>query len=263
MPSQPLDNRIAIVTGASAGIGQAVARDLAAHGASVILNARRTEPLERLSQELGRNKTAVVAGDAASPLTVEALLDSARDRFGKGDREADLVVINAGRGLRGSVLDSDTSQWEEMVRTNLLGAAHLLRHAAQRMLRSTQGLTGEDLLKSPRDIVVIGSNVGRHISPFSSMYGSTKFAVNSLAEAARRELGPKGIRVTLIEPGFVKSEFQGVAGYADDWFKDVVNRIGPVLSPSDVARVISFVVTQPPAVHINDVVVRPTRQDYP
>jgi NAD(P)-dependent dehydrogenase (short-subunit alcohol dehydrogenase family) len=95
-----------------------------------------------------------------------------------------------------------------MIRTNLMGAARLMRAAAKRMLNDLGNAAWQE---RPRDIVVIGSVVGRHVSPFSSMYGSTKFAVNSLAEALRREVSPKGIRVTLIEPGFVKSEFQGVA----------------------------------------------------
>ena len=185
------------------------------------------------------------------------MLDRARDHFG---READLVVVNAGRGLSGSVLTSDPGQWEEMIRTNLLGAAHLMRAAAGRMLAD---LEGADWRERARDIVVIGSNVGRHISPFSSMYGSTKFAVNSLAEALRREVGPRGIRVTLIEPGFVKSEFQGVAGYDPDWFEGVLEKIGPVLEPEDVARAVGFVTSQPAHVHVSDVLVRPTRQEYP
>ena len=95
------------------------------------------------------------------------------------------------------------------------------------------------------------------------MYGSPKFAVNSLAEALRREIGPKGVRVSLIEPGFVRSEFQGVAGYAEDWFAEVVDRIGPVLTPEDCAEIISFIVSRPPAVHLSDALIRPTRQDYP
>lgn len=263
MPSNVLKDRIAIVTGASAGIGEAITRDLVAAGATVVMNARRQSRLDELTAELGSEDVAGVAGDCADPIVIRNMLDTARSTFGGGKREADLVVINAGRGLNGSVVTSDTSQWEEMVRTNVLGAAHLIREAALRMLKSVEGKTGPDVLDAPRDIVVLGSTVGRHISPFSSMYGSTKFAVNALAEAARRELGPKGIRVTLIEPAFVESEFQGVAGYADKWFQDVKARIGPVLKPIDVARAITWVVQQPPAIHLSDVLIRPTRQDYP
>ena len=118
-------------------------------------------------------------------------------------------------------------------------AARLIRAAAARMLADIES-GGAGWQQDARDIVVIGSNVGRHISPFSSMYGATKFAVNSLAEAQRRELGPKGIRVTLIEPGFVRSEFQEVAGYDPDWFDGIVDRVGPVLSAEDVAEAIYF-----------------------
>jgi NADP-dependent 3-hydroxy acid dehydrogenase YdfG len=95
------------------------------------------------------------------------------------------------------------------------------------------------------------------------MYGSTKFGVHGLTEGVRRELGPKGVRVSLVEPAFVVSEFQGVAGYKDEWFKGVLEKFGPVLEPSDVARMVSFIVGQPPAVHVGNVLVRPTRQEYP
>lgn len=263
MSTLPLENRIAIVTGASAGIGEATVRELVAAGSPVVMNARRQARLDTLVKELGDEDVAAVAGDCADPAVIHKMFEAARIAFGGGKRDADLVVVNAGRGLNGSVVTSDTSEWEEMVRTNVLGAAHLIRVAAQHMLQSIGGKTGAAALDAPRDIVVLGSTVGRHISPFSSMYGSTKFAVNSLAEAARRELGPKGIRVTLIEPAFVESEFQGVAGYAQKWFDDVKERIGPVLQPADVAKTIAWVVQQPPAVHLSDVLIRPTRQDYP
>jgi NADP-dependent 3-hydroxy acid dehydrogenase YdfG len=133
----------------------------------------------------------------------------------------------------------------------------------RRFLSEQEGKAIPNLLDRPRDILVMGSTVGRHISPFSSMYGSTKFAANSLAEAARRELGPKGIRVSLIEPGFVESEFQGVAGYDPKWFEEVKTRIGPVLQPPDIARLVTTIVSQPAHVHMSDVLIRPTRQEYP
>ncbi len=256
----PMRHRVAVVTGASAGIGEAVARELARLGASVVLNARREEQLARVVGEINEAKDGeaiACPGDAADAGVVTEMLDRARDHFGS---EADLVVVNAGRGLAGSVLDSDTDQWEEMVRTNLLGAARLMREAAGRMV---VGIGDGDWRERAHDIVVIGSNVGRHISPFSSMYGSTKFAVHSIAEALRREIGPRGVRVTLVEPGIVHSEFQRVAGYDPEKFGEFMEKVGPVLEPADVARAVAFVVSQPAAVHVNDLVIRPTRQDYP
>jgi NADP-dependent 3-hydroxy acid dehydrogenase YdfG len=259
--SQDLSNRIGVVTGASSGIGEAIVRTLGAQGARVVVNARRKERLGRICAEINEgaedSRAIPHAGDASDRRTVEGMLNRALDHFG---READLVVVNAGRGLNGSVLTSDPGEWEEMIRTNLMGAARLMRAAAKRMLNDLGNAAWQE---RPRDIVVIGSVVGRHVSPFSSMYGSTKFAVNSLAEALRREVSPKGIRVTLIEPGFVKSEFQGVAGYDPAWFEGVVEKIGPVLEPADVARSVSFITSQPAHVHVSDVLVRPTRQEYP
>jgi NADP-dependent 3-hydroxy acid dehydrogenase YdfG len=266
-------NRIAVVTGASAGIGEAVVRSLVAAGAGVVINARRKERLEELVNELGERVVAV-AGDAADQRVIDEMLDAARDRLGGGKREADLVVVNAGRGLRGSVYDSDTSQWEEVIRINLLAAARLMKSAANRMVGAVPAVKGapqpaspptapEGWLKRPRDIVLLGSTVGRHISPFSSMYGSTKAGVHMLAESLRRLMGPRGVRVTLLEPGIVKSEFQDAAGYDRESFGKFMDSISPVLSPEDIARLVMFIVGQPAGMHVCDVMVRPTRQEYP
>lgn len=262
MAERRLDGRIAVITGASAGIGQAIAQALVREGARVVINARREERLSAVWRTLGGNDRAVcVPGDAADPHIIAAMLDAARDRFGAGVREADLVIVNAGRGLRGGVHDSDAAQWEEMIRTNLTGAAALMREAARRMGR--EGTPPADWLRRPRDIVVLGSTVGRHVSPFSSMYGATKAAVHMLAESLRRAMAPHGVRVSLIEPGVVRSEFQSVAGYDPESFGRFMDSIAPVLTPEDVARLVIFITSQPPAVHICDAVVRPTRQEYP
>lgn len=261
MATDGLAGRVAVVSGASAGIGAAVARAFARLGAGVVINARRAELLHDLADEIntscGREACVCLPGDAGQAKTAELMLDRALDHF---KRQADLVVVNAGRGLAGSVLTSDIDQWEEMVRINLLGAAHLIRAAGVRMRDEADR---NDWPNHARDLVVLGSTVGRHISPFSSMYGSTKFAVNSMAEAARRELGPSGVRVSLIEPGIVQSEFQGVAGYDAESFGALMDEFGPVLEPEDVARTIAFVVSQPAPVHLCDVLIRPTRQGYP
>lgn len=265
--SGALHGRTAVVTGASAGIGRAIAGEFIQQGAKVVVNARRAERLDALVGEWNRGRKEPIAagapGDCADPAVIESLFETAVARFGAAP---DLVVVNAGRGLSGSVITSDTGEWEEMIRTNLLGAARLLRAASKRMIGAEDAASARlatDWKSRPRDIVVIGSVVGRHISPYSSMYGSTKFAVHGLAEGARRELSPLGIRVSLVEPGFVVSEFQGVAGYQDEWFKGVLEKLGPVLEPEDVARTVRFICEQPAHVHLSDVLIRPVRQEYP
>jgi NADP-dependent 3-hydroxy acid dehydrogenase YdfG len=255
-----LGGRVAIVTGASAGIGEAVAAAFVREGAKVVVNARRAERLNALVERLGPQSTAAAAGDASDAAVIKGMLDTARSRFGS---DADLVVVNAGRGLNGSVMTSDPQQWEEMVRLNVVAAARLIREAGTRMLGMSEGKSGATALERPRDLIVIGSAVGRHVSPFSSMYGGTKFAVHAMAEGVRRELAPKGVRVTLVAPGFVVSEFQGVAGYDPKWFNEVVERIGPALTPDDIAGAIVFAASQPARVHVSEMLIRPTRQDYP
>jgi NADP-dependent 3-hydroxy acid dehydrogenase YdfG len=270
----PLAGRIGVITGASAGIGQAIARDLVEGGACVVVNARRVERLEALVRDLGTERAVAVAGDAADEGVIRRMLDTACERFGGGRREADLVVVNAGRGLRGSVYDSDPAQWESVLSVNLLAAARLMRAAAERHLGAAPAQVGAPPAPSPaqppsdwpataRDIVVIGSTVGRNLSPFSSLYGSAKAAVHMLGESLRRVCGPRGVRVTLIEPGIVRSEFQGVAQYDPESFGRFMDSIAPVLEPADVARVVRFVVTQPAGVHVNEIMLRPTRQEYP
>jgi NADP-dependent 3-hydroxy acid dehydrogenase YdfG len=267
-----IEGRIGIITGASAGIGEALARDLARAGARLVINARREPKLRQLAQELGETNIEVVSGDAADPALPAKLLDAATRRFG---RAADLVIVNAGRGLRGSVLDSNTHEWDEVVRINILGASYLMREAAHRMAaqlpdpaKDAAGFNAawKKIVETggpARDIVVLGSTVGRHISPFSSMYGSTKFAVNSLAEALRRQMARHGVRVTLIEPGIVRTEFQESAGYEMEGFTAFMDSVGPVLRGGDISRSILFTISQPPAVHVSDMLIRPTRQEYP
>ena len=260
--SGPLAGRVAVVTGASAGIGAATARELAKQGAKVILNARRAAPLDALVAEIdeamGVETAQPVVGDCADQTVIDRMLHAAHDRFGK---PVDLVVVNAGRGLKGSVLTSDPEPWEEMVRVNLIGAARLMRSAAALMQAHDTDERG--VVRGARDIIVLGSTVGRHVSPFSSMYGSTKFAVNSLAEALRRELAPSGIRVSLVEPGVVVSEFQSVAGYEEALVDSFHEKFGPLIEPTDVARSICWMASQPAHVAIGDIVIRPARQDYP
>ena len=248
-------SRIAIITGATSGIGEATARKFVASGYGVVGNGRNAEKLRALEREIG-SAFVGVAGDASDSDVLESLFVAAIERFGKG---ADIVVANAGRGLGGSVKDADLSRFEEILKLNVTGALGLLQKAAQKMVVTQQS----GFPQSAADIVIIGSVVGRHISPFSAVYGATKFAVHALAEGLRREVGPKGIRVSLVEPGIVISGFQDAAGYGDDLVHTFNDKFGPLLHGEDIANAIQYIVAQPPHVHISDIVVRPTRQDYP
>ena len=248
-------SRIAIITGASSGIGEATARRLIADGFGVVGNARNAEKLRGLEKELG-NAFCGVAGDAAVNAVQDQLFAAAKEHFGKA---ADIVIANAGRGLGGSVKDADLSSFEEILRLNVTGTLTLLQKASRIMLGAQHALYPN----RAADIVIIGSVVGKNISPFSAVYGATKFAVHALAEGLRREVGPRGIRVSLVEPGIVLSGFQDGAGYSDDLVQNFKDKFGPLLHGEDVANAIHFIVTQAPHVHISNITVRPTRQDYP
>ena len=247
--------RIAIVTGATSGIGEATVRKFIAEGYAVVGNGRNSQKLAELEQELGLAFCGI-AGDASDQKIIDVLFNMVHQRFGK---TADIIIANAGRGLGGSVKDADIAEFENVLKINVTGTLALLQKAAKQMLDHQQ----IDYPTATADIVIIGSVVGRHISPFSAVYGATKFAVHSLAEGLRRELGPKGIRVSLIEPGLVLSGFQAEAGYSDELVQSFKDKFGPLLIGEDVANTIHFIVSQPPHVHISDIMVRPTRQDYP
>ncbi|MBN9381644.1 MAG: SDR family NAD(P)-dependent oxidoreductase [Chitinophagaceae bacterium] len=120
-----------------------------------------------------------------------------------------------------------------------------------------------DLIRCPLDTLVIGSSIGRNVSPFNSVYGATKFAVHCLTEALRRQLGPKGIRVTLVEPGIVRTNFQSNANYDETWFEVYCKEIGPVLDADDVVRVIDATIGLPGHVNLDNISVKQTRQSYP
>ena len=172
-----------------------------------------------------------VAGDAADNTVLEQLFISAEEHFGK---TFDIVVVNAGRGLDGSVMSADLSQFEDLIRINVTGALSLLQKAARKMVDTQQDAFPE----SAADIVIIGSVVGRNISPFSTVYGASKFAVHALAEGLRREVGPKGIRVSLVEPGLLMSGFQAGAGYSEELVQSLEEKFGPALVGDDVANAI-------------------------
>lgn len=248
-------HRTAIITGVTSGIGEATLRKFIESGYSVTGNGRNKEKIGALQKEFGDDFLGII-GDATKEEVVDRLFSECENHFGQ---PADLVVANAGRGLGGSIREIDPAEFEEVLSINVGGVLRLIQKAAQKMTL----LQKKRFPQYAADIILIGSVSGRNISPFSSAYGSTKFAVNALAEGLRREVGPEGVRVSLIEPGIVISGFQKTAGYPDDLVDDFLEKFGPLTNSRDVAEAIYYVVSRPAHVHISDLMVRPTRQDYP
>ncbi len=248
-----LSGKTAIVTGASAGIGQATALALAEAGAAVVLYARRGDKLAELAASIASRggRALAVTGDAGVASDIDVLLERTLAWDGGGGKY-DIVIANAGRGLAGGILGSDEAQWQDMIQTNVFGVAHLLRRAGAYFVQRKAG-----------DIVVIGSVVGRNISPFSGLYGASKFAVGALTESIRRELCPHGVRVSLVMPGIVISEFQAVAGLTEDNFGKNIAQFGKLLEPKAVADGVQWLLTLPPHVNVNEIMIRPTGQTYP
>ncbi|MDE2214849.1 MAG: SDR family oxidoreductase [Candidatus Omnitrophica bacterium] len=251
--TQPFSGKTAVITGASSGIGMATALALAQNGAAVVINARRKDRLDKLSKEIlsAGGKALVVPGDAGRVPDIERLLKDTLD-WKEGGRKYDFVIVNAGRGIAGGLMTSDESVWEDIYRINVLGAAHLMRRAAKYMVQEKRG-----------SIVAVGSVVGRHVSPFSSFYGSSKFAITAVAEGLRREVAPAGVRVSVVMPGIVLSGFQDVAGYTQENFGKNVAQFGKLLEPQAIADGIVWLLSQPPHVNVSEIMIRPTGQTYP
>jgi NADP-dependent 3-hydroxy acid dehydrogenase YdfG len=251
--NQLLFDKTAVITGASSGIGRATALTLAQAGAAVVIQARRKDRLDELASEISGygGKVLVVAGDASIQADIDLLLNRTL-AWEEGGQKYDIVVVNAGHGLAGSMLNSDESRWLELYQINVIGAAYLMRRAGQYMSQQKRG-----------DIITISSVVGRNISPFGSFYGSSKFAVAAIAEALRREICTHGVRISTVMPGIVRSEFQEVAGYNKENFFNTVDQFGKLLEPQDIAEGIYWLLTLPPHVNVNEIMIRPSGQNYP
>lgn len=247
--------RVAIVTGATSGIGEATVKRFIDSGFGIVGSGRNQSRLKTMEKKF-KPRFSAVAGDAADETVLDRLFTSSRERFGQ---PADIVVVNAGRGLGGSVKNADLSELDEMIRVNMTAALKLMQRAARHM----EDRQKNQFPDAAADIVVIGSVVGRHVSEFSTVYGASKSAIHALAEGLRREISPSGVRVSLVEPGACLTGFQSSAGYSDDTIQTMVDQFGPLLDVADIANTIHYIVSQPPHVHLCDVVVRPTRMNYP
>ncbi|HEU4803110.1 MAG TPA: SDR family NAD(P)-dependent oxidoreductase [Solirubrobacterales bacterium] len=244
-----LEGKVAAITGASSGIGEATALALAAEGAAVALAARREDRIADLAGRIEKDggSALAVATDVTDEEQANAFVARAHDELGG----LDVLVNNAGVMLLGPVAGAPTDQWRQMIEVNLLGLLYCT-HAALPIM----GAAGSG------DIVNVASVAGRTANFGSGVYNMTKWGVVGFSEALRQECSRAGVRVTAIEPGWVDTELQGhnehpavVAG-----MKKAMEKVERVLDADDIARAITFAVTQPPHVSINEMLIRPTTQ---
>jgi 3-oxoacyl-[acyl-carrier protein] reductase len=220
-----LAGTVAAITGATSGIGAATARDLVSEGARVVIGSRRTERLEALVTELGADSAAAVEMDVRDPMASKRLVDTAVDRFGR----LDSIVVSAGIGAYGGIMDLTDEKLAEMMDTNVAGTIWPIRAAVPALLEAGGG-----------DIVIIASVAGLRGAGDEAVYAATKFAQVGLAGALDRELREKAIRVSVIAPGGVATEFAMGAGRTPD-----MPGLTDMLRPEDVADAVVTVLRQP------------------
>jgi len=250
---QILAGTVALVTGASSGIGEATARRLAAEGAAVALAARRVDRLEKLAGEIedAGGRALAIESDVTDRAQAEALVERTVAELGR----LDTVVNNAGVMLLGPAEDAPIEEWERMVDLNVKGLLYVAKAALPHLLKAAD--------EEPRrvaDLVNISSVAGRRARSDSAVYNLTKHGVGAFSEALRQEITQRHVRVSLVEPGAVSTE---LASHNRPEVQEAMKaRFHSMerLQAADIADAISYIVTRPRHVAINEILVRPTEQ---
>ena len=241
--TQALEGKVAIITGASSGIGRAMARALAARGSRLVLVARSRKDLEAVAT--GHDaETLVAPADVADYAAVRVVVDRAVDRFGR----VDIMFANAGIYVPGQFVDSDPAAWSKLLDVNIDGVLNCAHAVLEQMTAQASG-----------DILVTSSIAGHSELRDEPIYSPSKHAVQTFVHTLRRQVAAKGIRVGSIAPGSVATELWGITDAAEiDRLTDVERTY---LRAEDVANAAVFMLTQPPHVTIRDLVILPQAQD--
>ncbi|SHH26553.1 SDR family NAD(P)-dependent oxidoreductase [Geodermatophilus nigrescens] len=246
---RPLSGKVALVTGASSGIGEATAVALAGAGAAVAVGARRADRLEALAGRLrdGGARVLTLDLDVTDEASCRAAVARTREELGG----LDVLVNNAGVMLLGTIVGADVEDWRRMLSTNVLGLMYMTHAAIDGMVEQGSG-----------DVVNISSVAGRTARKGAGVYNASKWAVNAFSESLRQEVTTRGVRISLVEPGAVATELTDHITQPEA--KAASQRMAAEMTPlqaEDVARAIAYVVSQPPHVAVNEVLVRPTAQE--
>ncbi|HEY1566213.1 MAG TPA: SDR family NAD(P)-dependent oxidoreductase [Solirubrobacteraceae bacterium] len=251
--TQKLNGTVALVTGASSGIGEATALALAEQGAAVAIAARRKDRIDALAARItdAGGTALAIAADVSSRDHAQALVDKAVGDLGR----LDTLINNAGVMLLGPAVGAPLEEWERMISVNVHGLLYCAHAALPHLLKAAQ-----DSPRQVADMVNISSVAGRVARSGSGVYNATKWGVGAFSESLRQEVTRRHVRVSLVEPGAVATELVShnrpeirEAMAAGDDFEKMV--------PEDIADAIAFVVTRPWRVAINEVLIRPTEQE--
>jgi ribitol 2-dehydrogenase len=240
--TQSLAGKVAIVTGASSGIGRAVACLFAARGVKQILTARSADKLAALAKQLDSD-TLVVPADMTKPDDVARIVERATGKYGR----VDILLANAGVYIEGKVIDGEPDAWDQLIATNVTGVFRLVHATLPLMVAQHEG-----------DILVTSSISGHQALHWEPIYSASKHAIQSFVHGLRRQLRKTGVRVGAVAPGMVLNELWGITDPAE-----IDNKVsdGTGLRSEDVAEAIEFMLTRPRNVTIRDLVILPRAQD--
>ena len=240
--NQSLNGKIAIVTGASSGIGRAVAYELAKHGVKQVLTARSKDRLAALADDLD-TEAVIVAADMTSPKDIRSIVEHAIAEFGR----IDILLANAGIYISGDIIVGEPDAWDQLISTNVTGVFRLVHAVLPHLVSQRSG-----------DILVTSSISGHQAIQWEPIYSASKHAIQSFVHGLRRQLLTSGIRVGAVAPGMVLNELWGMVDPAEI---DRKVEQGAGLRSEDVAEAIVFMLTRPQNVTIRDLVMLPRAQD--
>jgi NADP-dependent 3-hydroxy acid dehydrogenase YdfG len=247
-----LQGTVALVTGASSGIGAATAAALADQGAAVALAARRRDRLEALA--------ATITGKGGTALVLECDITDQRQAAGEVERTVaelgrlDTLINNAGVMLLGPVVGAPLAEWQQMVELNVLGLLYCAHAALPHLLHAAE--TGP---RRVADMVNISSVAGRAARNGNGVYSLTKFGVGAFSESLRQEVAKRYVRVSLVEPGATATEL--ASHNRPEVLEGIRNQFGQTMAAEDIAGAITYIVTRPRHVAVNEVLIRPTEQE--
>ncbi len=249
--TQTLTGTVALVTGASSGIGEAAAVALAEEGASIAVVARRRDRLEALAERIG-DGALVIEADVTDREQASGAVERAVSEFGR----LDTLVNNAGVMLLGPIVGAPIEEWERMVHLNVLGLLYCTHAALPHLLSAA-----ESEPRSVADVVNVSSVAGRVARLNSGVYNATKWGVGAFSESLRQEVTARHVRVTIIEPGATATEL--ASHNRPEILEGMVQTFGGIemLQADDIANSVRYAVTQPRHVAVNEILIRPTEQE--